>query len=68
MASNNAYDLCIVGAGLIGSAAAQHASKWGKVCLIGPEEPKVRTGLRLKYLHKRGESFLFFFFFANYIF
>lgn len=36
------YDLCIVGAGLIGTAAASHASKWGSVCLVGPEEPKVR--------------------------
>ncbi|XP_063432965.1 uncharacterized protein LOC134715037 [Mytilus trossulus] len=37
------YDLCIVGAGLIGTAAASHASKWGSVCLVGPEEPKSRN-------------------------
>ncbi|XP_062590976.1 uncharacterized protein LOC134252499 [Saccostrea cucullata] len=38
------YDLCIVGAGMMGSAAARHASaKSGvKVCLIGPQEPKIR--------------------------
>nr|XP_006823771.1 PREDICTED: uncharacterized protein LOC100372742 [Saccoglossus kowalevskii] len=37
------YDLCIVGAGLIGSAAARHAtiiSPAAKICLIGPKEPK----------------------------
>ncbi|XP_006823773.1 monomeric sarcosine oxidase-like [Saccoglossus kowalevskii] len=36
------YDLCIVGAGLIGSAAARHAtiiSPAAKICLIGPKEP-----------------------------
>ncbi|XP_071040633.1 putative sarcosine oxidase [Parasteatoda tepidariorum] len=35
------YDLCIVGAGMFGSAAARHASvnPTLKVCLIGPEEP-----------------------------
>ncbi|XP_070543575.1 uncharacterized protein [Ptychodera flava] len=39
------YDLCIVGAGLIGSAAARHATLAAprlKVCLIGPKEPKDR--------------------------
>ncbi|XP_070556241.1 monomeric sarcosine oxidase-like [Ptychodera flava] len=39
------YDLCIVGAGLIGSAAARHATLTAphlKVCLIGPKEPKDR--------------------------
>lgn len=35
------YDLVVVGAGLIGSATARHASQWGRVCLVGPEEPKV---------------------------
>ena len=37
------YDLCIVGAGMIGSAAARHASARPdiRVCLIGPTEPKV---------------------------
>ncbi|GBO03345.1 hypothetical protein AVEN_223752-1 [Araneus ventricosus] len=36
------YDLCIVGAGMYGSAAARHASAHSaaKVCLIGPSEPK----------------------------
>ena len=40
---NNPYDLCIVGAGLVGSSVARHASaKQGlSVCLIGPQEPKV---------------------------
>ncbi|XP_033634259.1 uncharacterized protein LOC117295657 [Asterias rubens] len=34
------YDVCIVGTGLWGSAAARHATKSGrKVCLIGPREP-----------------------------
>ena len=39
------YDLCVVGAGLVGSAIARHASaKPGiKVCLIGPAEPKVNV-------------------------
>lgn len=38
------YDLVIIGSGMIGSAAAYHASKIpGKsVCLIGPPEPKTR--------------------------
>lgn len=36
------YDLCIVGAGLIGSSAAKHASKQSRVLLIGPEEPQDR--------------------------
>ena len=38
------YDIIVVGAGLIGSAAARHLveiSKNVKVLLIGPEEPKV---------------------------
>ena len=38
------YDIIVVGAGLIGSAAARHLveiSKDVKVLLIGPEEPKV---------------------------
>ncbi|XP_023244154.1 uncharacterized protein LOC111642107 [Centruroides sculpturatus] len=36
------YHLCIVGAGMIGSATARHASADPslKVCLIGPDEPK----------------------------
>lgn len=35
------YDLCIVGAGMFGTAAARHASAVAgvKVCLIGPGEP-----------------------------
>ena len=43
MSLNNPYDLCIVGAGLIGSSIARHAAaKHGhRVCLIGPPEPKV---------------------------
>ena len=45
------YDIIVVGAGLIGSAAARHLveiSKDIKVLLIGPEEPKVSVGsLRL---------------------
>ena len=39
------YDIVVVGAGLIGSAAARHLveiSKDVKVLLIGPEEPKVK--------------------------
>lgn len=36
------YDLCIVGAGMIGSAVAKYASEWGRVCLVGPEEPEER--------------------------
>ncbi|KAL4238963.1 hypothetical protein ACF0H5_003667 [Mactra antiquata] len=39
------YDLCIIGAGMIGSSAARHAtlSSNNKVCLIGPSEPKERS-------------------------
>lgn len=42
---NNPYDFCIVGAGLVGSSIARHASaKPGlSVCLIGPQEPKPRA-------------------------
>ncbi|CAL1281698.1 unnamed protein product [Larinioides sclopetarius] len=37
------YDLCIIGAGMFGSSAARHASANPclKVCLIGPDEPKI---------------------------
>ena len=40
---SNVYDLCIVGAGMFGSAAARHASSnvGVKICLVGPEEPTV---------------------------
>ncbi|KAG7175636.1 putative FAD dependent oxidoreductase-containing protein [Homarus americanus] len=40
------YDLIVVGAGMIGSAAAHHASQIPNttVCLVGPPEPKVRKG------------------------
>ncbi|KAF8795751.1 hypothetical protein HNY73_000214 [Argiope bruennichi] len=36
------FDLCIIGAGMYGSAAARHASSNSgvKVCLIGPGEPR----------------------------
>jgi flavin-dependent dehydrogenase len=40
--ADDIYDLCVVGAGLIGSAAARHASQGGRVCLVGPKEPEVR--------------------------
>nr|XP_022334959.1 uncharacterized protein LOC111131632 [Crassostrea virginica] len=33
------FDLCVVGAGLIGSAASKYASRGSSVCLIGPDEP-----------------------------
>lgn len=38
------YDLCIIGAGMIGSAAARHATVTSglNTCLIGPTEPKNR--------------------------
>ena len=37
------YDICVVGAGPVGSATALHASAAPgvKVCLVGPTEPKV---------------------------
>ena len=40
------YDVCVVGAGMIGSAAARHVSKSPglRVCLIGPKEPEVGFG------------------------
>ncbi|XP_077989363.1 N-methyl-L-tryptophan oxidase-like [Glandiceps talaboti] len=44
----NYYDICIVGAGMIGSAAARHVTLISpslKVCLIGPKEPKERHGV-----------------------
>jgi glycine/D-amino acid oxidase-like deaminating enzyme len=39
------YDLCIIGAGMIGAAAARHATVISglNTCLIGPTEPKVST-------------------------
>lgn len=43
--AEEAYDLCVVGAGCVGSAIARHASAIPslKVCLIGPQEPKTRV-------------------------
>ena len=37
------YDVVIVGAGMMGSAAARHATTipGTSVCLVGPDEPKV---------------------------
>ena len=37
------YDLVIIGAGMMGSAAAKHASLIPNtsICLLGPDEPKV---------------------------
>ena len=43
---DNEYDIIVVGAGLIGSAAARHLVEISNnlnVLLIGPEEPKVIT-------------------------
>ncbi|XP_045616635.1 monomeric sarcosine oxidase [Procambarus clarkii] len=42
----NVYQLIVVGAGMIGSAAAYHASLIPNtsVCLVGPAEPKCRKG------------------------
>ncbi|KAJ8029279.1 putative sarcosine oxidase [Holothuria leucospilota] len=39
---DRSFDVCVIGAGLWGSAAARHLSQnpGMKVCLIGPEEPK----------------------------
>ncbi|XP_072014610.1 peroxisomal sarcosine oxidase-like [Amphiura filiformis] len=44
MADCVVYDICVVGAGLWGSAAAYHASMdpETKVCLIGPDEPTTK--------------------------
>ena len=47
------YDIIVVGAGLIGSAAARHLveiSKNRKVLLIGPEEPKVSNSVEKIFL------------------
>ncbi|XP_019631121.1 PREDICTED: uncharacterized protein LOC109475024 [Branchiostoma belcheri] len=43
-AAGRVYDLCVVGAGMIGSAAARHASESPgvRVCLVGPGEPQDR--------------------------
>lgn len=45
-AERKIYDLVVVGAGMMGSAAARHASLIPaiSVCLVGPEEPKEREG------------------------
>ena len=55
------YDLCIVGAGLIGAAAARHASARAgiKVCLIGPEEPEVSTVTYMDMRHAVAKGGLF---------
>ncbi|GBN25849.1 hypothetical protein AVEN_58861-1 [Araneus ventricosus] len=39
--SEDGYDLCVIGAGMFGSAAARHASANPrlKACVIGPREP-----------------------------
>ena len=41
------YDICVVGAGLWGSAAAYHLSENPemKVCLIGPDEPSKQVSV-----------------------
>ncbi|CAL4082231.1 unnamed protein product [Meganyctiphanes norvegica] len=46
LAKDKIFDLIIVGAGMMGSAAARHASLIPNtsVCLIGPQEPKIRKG------------------------
>ncbi|MBL88953.1 MAG: FAD-dependent oxidoreductase [Actinobacteria bacterium] len=37
-------DVCVIGKGLLGSAAARHLSEMGvSVLLLGPDEPKVRS-------------------------
>ncbi|XP_063883722.1 N-methyl-L-tryptophan oxidase-like isoform X3 [Scylla paramamosain] len=43
------FDLVVVGAGLMGSAAAFHASQLSKisVCLVGPPEPKNRQEVEI---------------------
>lgn len=43
---DRSFDVCVIGAGLWGSAAARHLSQSPgmKVCLIGPEEPKKEVG------------------------
>ncbi|CAH1255479.1 PIPOX [Branchiostoma lanceolatum] len=43
-AGGRVYDVCVVGAGMIGSAAARHASETpgARVCLVGPGEPQDR--------------------------
>ncbi|KAK7070584.1 hypothetical protein SK128_023433 [Halocaridina rubra] len=46
MTTKDIFDLVVVGNGLMGSAAFRHASevKGTTVCLIGPPEPKQRSG------------------------
>ena len=41
------YDLCIVGAGMTGSAAARWATQHPglRVCLLGPLEPTEQVGI-----------------------
>ncbi len=41
LSSDRVYDLCVIGAGMWGSAAAYHASMFPdvSVCLIGTDEP-----------------------------
>lgn len=49
------YDVCVVGAGMIGSAAAKYCqlliNKDQSVVLIGPEEPKKQVRLHCQKLH-----------------
>ncbi|KAG8189150.1 hypothetical protein JTE90_018442 [Oedothorax gibbosus] len=47
------YDVCIVGAGMFGSAAARHVSANPslRVCLIGPDEPKTSEEWSTREIH-----------------
>lgn len=48
------FDLCVVGAGLIGSAAAKDASRSSSVCLVGPDEPTGKVSPRgSQYFHRK---------------
>ncbi|CAL1281697.1 unnamed protein product [Larinioides sclopetarius] len=55
------YDLCIVGAGMFGSAAARHASTNPglKACLIGPTEPSVHWLFLFLYADEGKEREIF---------
>ena len=46
------YDICVVGAGMVGSAATKWLSlqQETKVCLVGPQEPTEEVNMEAYYI------------------